>query len=65
MNNQKDLKSSILIDSKVISNLEIEKKLICNFITNNKSRLKYIKFMNNEIKQKVESLEEKIEELES
>lgn len=65
MNNQKDLRSSILIDSKVISNLEIEKKLVCNLITNNKSRLKYFKFMNNEIKQKVESLEEKIEELES
>lgn len=65
MSNQKELRNSILIESKIISNLEKQKQLVCNLISSNKNRLKYFRFMNNEVKQRVESLEEKIDMLES
>lgn len=65
MSNQKELRTNILIESKIISNLESQKRLVCNLINNNKNRLKYFRFMNNEIKERVETLEEKIDMLES
>lgn len=61
---QKNLETQILLESKAIYNLEMEKKIISNLIKDNSIRLKYFRFINKKIIEKVESLEEKIALLE-
>ena len=54
--------NQIILATRAIYNLETQKKIVCNLIRDNSKRLKLFKIINKEIEEKVESLEELLEE---
>ena len=65
MKNNKDIKTEILIQSRVIANLEQQKVSVCNMIKDSKNRTKLYKIINQEIIERLESLNENLSFLES
>ena len=59
-----ELQTQIILESRAIFNLELQKKIVSNLLSENHIRLKFFRLINKEIKEKVEALEEKIKLLE-